>query len=55
MPKGKSKSKYDFKNNSCLYEASKRDSNNWCNLPKYMKCEHVIRVSDGSKACLVKS
>ena len=48
MPRGKAKSKYDFKKDYCEYE-----DGTWCNLPKYKRCEDVIRCEDGSKACYV--
>lgn len=55
MPKGKAKSRFDFKKDhktgkekGCKYE-----DGTWCNLPKYKRCEHVIRCVDGSKACEV--
>lgn len=48
--KGKAKTKWDFKNNSCQFE-----DGTWCKLPKGKRCEHIIRCVDGSKACRVTS
>jgi len=57
MPKGKPKSKFVFdidpktgKEKGCEYE-----NGTWCDLPKYKRCEHCIRLNDGSKACYVTS
>nr|BFF40264.1 hypothetical protein BACY1_20690 [Tenacibaculum mesophilum] len=50
MAKGKAKSKFDFDKESCKF----LNNGNWCNLPKYKRCEDVIRCADGAKACRVK-
>lgn len=53
MPKGKPKGRFNFKKDpktgkeiGCKYE-----DGTWCNLPKFKRCEHVLRCVDGSKAC----
>ena len=48
--RGKAKSKYDFDSDSCQFSSK----GNWCDLPKFKRCENVIRCADGSKACQVK-
>lgn len=56
MPKGKTKSKFDFtidrktgQSKGCTYLFQ----GSWCNLPKYKRCEHCIRCVNGDKACQV--
>jgi hypothetical protein len=54
MPKGKAKTRYNFKKGTngkeigCPYEAG-----TWCTLPKYKRCDDCMRCPDGSKACYV--
>ena len=54
MSKGKSKSRFNFNKDSngktigCSYE-----NGSWCELPKYKRCEHCMRLADGGKACYV--
>jgi hypothetical protein len=49
MPRGKTKGKFDFKNDYCEYVIH----GNWCSLPKYKRCEYCIYVKNGGKACKV--
>lgn len=53
--KGKAKPRFNFgkdpktgKSIGCQYE-----NGSWCDLPKYKRCKHCIRVTDGTKACEV--
>lgn len=50
MTKGKANTKFDFNKKTCEYE-----NGTWCDLPKYKRCEHVLRCKDGSKACGITS
>ena len=55
MAKGKAKTKFDYsldsktgKEKGCRYQ-----NNSWCKLPKYKRCEDVIRCPNGDKACYI--
>lgn len=49
MSKGKAKTKFNYKKEYCQYV----DRAGYCHLPKYKRCEDCIRLTDGSKACMV--
>ena len=50
MPRGKANGLWSFKIKWCTYEDKSR-----CKLPKYKRCEHCIRLKDGSKLCKITS
>ena len=50
MSKGNAKSRYNFEKDYCEYE-----NDSWCNLPKYKRCEHCLRLINGDKACYVRT
>jgi len=50
MPKGKAKSKYDFKKETCKYSSQ----GGYCKLPKFKRCSDCIYILKTGKACMVE-
>lgn len=53
MPKGKAKTKYNFNKTADIEKGCQYEDGTWCNLPKFKRCEHCIRCTNGNKACCV--
>jgi len=56
MPRGKAKSKFNFEIDEKTVDSIGCEfvvNGNWCDLPKFKRCEHCIRCIDGSKDCQV--